>query len=539
MYRQENVQRRARRYSGLFVCQMHSYPSPLKRRLIFVTLEIILSSKDPGMPHDEKHHRAELQSIARRVMMERGFLTEFSPQAIDELGKIKGAAVAQETPLRDERELPWCSIDNDDSLDLDQLSVALPGEGGATKILVAVADVDALVKKGSAIDDHAKHNTTSVYTPAAVFPMLPERLSTDLTSLNLDADRIAIVFDMVIAADGSVQASEIYRAVVRNRAKLAYDNVAAWLEGKGPVTPAVSALPGLEANIRLQYTIAEAMKGIRHQHGALDLETIQSRAVFDGDAIRDLLPETRNRARDIIEDFMISANGVSARYLSAKGLPSLRRVVRTPKRWDRIVELARERGTHLPTEPDSKALNQFLVSVRAVDPANFPDLSLSTIKLLGPGEYVVEYPGGEPIGHFGLAVRDYSHSTAPNRRYPDLITHRILKAAMVSVPAPYEKNELEVLAKHCTEQEDAAKKVERQVEKSSAAMYLESRIGDRFDAIVTGAAEKGTWVRLMQYPIEGKLMNPARGIDVGHHVRVELIHTDAERGYIDFKAVGS
>ncbi len=490
------------------------------------------------MPSTEKQHRIELQSIARRVMEERGLLPDFSRQALSELDGITAAGTPPEASLRDLRDVLWCSIDNDDSLDLDQLSVALPAPGGAIRILVAVADVDVLVKRGSAIDDHAKYNTTSVYTPAVIFPMLPERLSTDLTSLNFGADRVAIVFDMVTAEDGSVQSSEVYRAIVLNRAKLAYDSVAAWLEGKGPMPPAVSEVPGLGENIQRQYSVAKAMKAIRHQHGALDLETIQSRTVFEGDAIKELVPETRNSAKDIIEDFMISANGVSAQYLSAKGFPSLRRVVRTPKRWDRIVELARDHGSRLPSDPDSKVLNEFLVSSRAADPANFPDLSLSVIKLLGPGEYVVEYPGGEPIGHFGLAVRDYSHSTAPNRRFPDLITHRILKAAMAAGTVPYERAELETLAKHCTDQEDAAKKVERQVEKSSAALLLESRIGEKFDALVTGAADKGTWVRLMQYPVEGKLMNPPPGLDVGHRLKVQLIHTDAEKGYIDFKAIG-
>ena len=490
------------------------------------------------MPSTEKQHRSELQSIAHRVMEERGLLPDFSPQALTELDGITAARSTPDPSLRDLRNLLWCSIDNDDSLDLDQLTVALPAPGGGARILVAVADVDALVRRGSAIDDHARYNTTSVYTPAVIFPMLPERLSTDLTSLNFGTDRAAIVFDMVTAADGSVRSSEVYRGIVSNRAKLAYDSVAAWLEGKGSMPAAVSTVAGLDENIRLQHSVAEAMKAIRHQHGALDLETVQSRTVFDGDAIQELVPETRNSAKDIIEDFMISANGVSAQYLNAKGFPSLRRIVRTPKRWDRIVELAREHGSRLPAEPDSKVLNEFLVSARAADPLNFPDLSLSIIKLLGPGEYVVEFPGGEPIGHFGLAVRDYSHSTAPNRRFPDLITHRILKAAMASTAVPYERAELEALAKHCTDQEDAAKKVERQVEKSSAALFLESRIGEKFDALVTGAADKGTWVRLLQYPIEGKLMNPPPGIDVGHRIRVQLVHTDAERGFIDFKSLG-
>ncbi len=489
------------------------------------------------MPHADGQHRAQLESIARRVMEERGFLTDFSSQVNDELGAIRGPAAGTDASVRDLRDLLWCSIDNDDSLDLDQLSVAIQAKD-TTRILVAVADVDALVKTGTAIDGHARHNTTSVYTPATIFPMLPERLSTDLTSLNFNADRLALVFDMTMAADGAVQNAEIYRAVVRNSAKLAYNSIAAWLDGNGAMPAPLAKVTGLPENVRVQYTVAQAMKAIRHEHGALDLETMQSRAVFDGDTISSLIPESGNCAKSIIEDFMISANGVSAQFLSARKLPSLRRVVRTPKRWERIVEIAGEHGTRLPGDPDPRALNAFLVSARAKDPTTFPELSLSIIKLLGPGEYVVEYPGEKPVGHFGLAVRDYAHSTAPNRRYPDLITHRVLKAAMGGCAVPYAKEELEALAQHCTEQEDAAKKVERQVEKSSAALLLESRIGERFDALVTGAADKGTWVRLMQFPIEGRLMNPGPRLDVGHRLRVELVHTDVERGYIDFRVIG-
>jgi exoribonuclease-2 len=272
-------------------------------------------------------------------------------------------------------------------------------------------------------------------------------------------------------------------------------------------------------------------------HGALDLETIEARPVFDGDKLKDLEADKRNRAKDLIEDFMIAANGVAARYLASKKYPSLRRVVRTPKRWGRIVELAAERGSTLPKEPDSKALDQFLVSAKAADPLRFPDLSLSVIKLMGAGEYVAELPGGGVGGHFGLAVKDYAHSTAPNRRYPDLITQRLLKAAMARHTRPYENDELEALAKHCTEEEDAAKKVERQVTKSAAAIVLESRIGEQFDAVVTGASDKGTWVRLLNPPIEGRLEIGFEGVDVGHKLRVQLVRTDVERGYIDFKKV--
>ncbi len=471
-------------------------------------------------------------------MMERGLLPDFTSQAIAELDGIRGSALKVEGSIRDLRNLVWCSIDNDDSLDLDQLTVAIPMPGDALNILVAIADVDAIVKKQSALDDHAKHNTTSVYTAAEIFPMLPEKLSTDLTSLNFESDRLAIIVEMTIDRDGSLEGSDIYQAIVRSRAKLAYNSVADWLEGSGPSQQAIDTVNGLAENLRLQDRVARMLKSLRHAHGALDLETIEARPIFEGDEVKDLEVDKRNRAKDIIEDFMISANGVTAQYLASKEFPSLRRVVRTPKRWDRIVEIAAEAKFILPAQPDSKALDQFLLSAKATDPLRFPDLSLNVIKLLGAGEYVVELPGGSSGGHFGLAVKDYAHSTAPNRRYPDLITQRLLKAAMVGQAPPYTNDELEALAKHCTEEEDAAKKVERQVGKSAAAMVMESKVGEKFDAIVTGASDKGTWVRLLHPPIEGKLESGFEGMDVGHRLRVQLTRTDVERGYIDFKKVG-
>jgi len=486
---------------------------------------------------EDKQHRSILQRIARRAMVERGLLPDFSPQAIAELEGIHGVATQGGESTRDLRSLAWCSIDNDDSRDLDQLTVAEALPEGAVKLLVAIADVEAVVRMQSALDDHARHNTTSVYTAVQVFPMLPEKLSTDITSLNLDSDRLAIIVEMVVAGDGVLQSSDIYRASVRNHAKLAYNSLAAWLEGSRPMPEAISAVNGLEDNLRLQDRAARTLKSLRHKHGALDLETIEARPVFDGDEIKDLEADTGNVAKSLIEDFMIAANGVTARYLATKELPSLRRVVRTPKRWDRIVELASEQDFTLPQEPDSKALDTFLVSAKAADPLRFPDLSLAVIKLLGAGEYVVELPGGSSAGHFGLAVKDYAHSTAPNRRYPDLITQRLLNAAMGRIPIPYAVGELETLAQHCTENEDAAKKVERQVEKSAAALVLKSRVNQRFEAIVTGASNKGTWVRLLHPPVEGRLVSGFEGLDVGHRCHVQLVRTDVERGYIDFKRV--
>jgi exoribonuclease-2 len=485
----------------------------------------------------DNQHRSILQRIAHRVMLERGLVPEFPPQALAELDGIHGPATGADESTRDLRNLLWCSIDNDDSRDLDQLTVAEALPDGAVKVLVAIADVDALVKKGSALDDHARQNTTSVYTVAEIFPMLPEKLSTDLTSLNYESDRLAIVIEMVLAGDGSLQNSDLYRATVRNRAKLAYNSVAGWLEGNGRMPQGIGGVSGLDENLRLQDRVAQKLKALRHEHGALDLETIEARPVFDGDKLRDLEADKTNGAKDIIEDFMIAANGVTARYLAVKKFPSLRRVVRVPKHWDGIVELAAKRGSTLPKAPDAKALEQFLVAAKAADPLRFPDLSLSVIKLMGAGEYVVELPGGSVAGHFGLAVEDYAHSTAPNRRYPDVITQRLLKAAAAGYSVPYQNDELEALATQCTEKEDAAKKVERQVTKSAAAMLLESRIGEQFDAIVTGASDKGTWVRLLQPPVEGRLASGFENKRVGDRLRVQLVSTDVERGFIDFKKV--
>jgi VacB/RNase II family 3'-5' exoribonuclease len=487
---------------------------------------------------DDRQHRSILQGIARRAMVERGLLPDFPPLALAKLDGISGPAIRTEESSRDLRRLIWCSIDNDDSRDLDQLTVAETMPGGAVKILVAISDVDAVVKKQSALDDYARHNTTSVYTGAETFPMLPERLSTDLTSLNYESDRLAIIVEMVVAGDGTLQGSDLYGATVRNHAKLAYTSVAGWLEGNGPIPSGIGSVDRLDENLRLQDRVAQKLKALRHSHGALNFETIEAHPLFDGDKLKGFESERKNRANDIIEDFMIAANGITARYLASKMFPSVRRVVRKPKRWDRIVELASQLGFTLPQKPDSKALEQFLVSAKTADPLRFPDLSLSIIKLMGAGEYVVELPGESTSGHFGLAVRDYTHSTAPNRRYPDLITQRLLKAAMAGRSVPYENDELEALAKHCTEEEDAAKKVERQVEKSAAALLLESRIGEQFDALVTGASDKGTWVRLLQPPVEGRLVSGFQGLDVGHRLRVQLTNTDVERGYIDFKKVG-
>jgi VacB/RNase II family 3'-5' exoribonuclease len=470
-------------------------------------------------------------------MLDRGLLPDFSAAVVAETRSITNAAVTADSSVRDLRQLLWASIDNDDSLDLDQLTVAEQLPDGAVKIFVAVADVDAIVKKGSAIDGHARTNTTSVYTAAEIFPMLPEQLSTNLTSLADGMERLAVVIEMEVGADGAVGKSDIYRAVVLNHAKLAYNSVAAWLDGTAPAPARISAVPGLDQNLAIQDRVAQAMKKRRHQHGALTLETIEARPVFDGTSLTDLRADHKNRATELIEDFMIGANGVTAAYLEQKGFPALRRILRSPERWARIVELAKDLGESLPSQPSCQALQEFLEKRRQADPAHFPDLSLSTVKLLGRGEYVLELPGQTVEGHFGLAVKNYTHSTAPNRRFPDLITQRLLKAALSGAPTLYRNDELAELARHCTEQEDNATKVERRVRKSAAALLLESRVGERFDGIVTGASAKGTWVRIEHPAAEGKVVRGYKGLDVGERVAVELVDADVERGFVDFARV--
>lgn len=476
----------------------------------------------------------ELTRLAIAAMRARGLLPDFSPEALAQARALDHPVIESGAGIRDLRALLWSSIDNDDSRDLDQIEVAERQPDGSIRVLVGIADVDGTVKPGSAIDIHARTNTTSVYTAARIFPMLPERLSTDLTSLAQDADRMAVVTEMTVAADGTLRQSDIYRARVVNRAQLAYPSVAAWLDGAGPAPPRVAAIAGLDAQLRLQDEAARALKARREAQGALNLETSESRAVFEDGLLVDLRPDPKNRAQELIEDLMIAANGVSARFLQAKGLPSLRRILRTPERWDRLVALARDAGDQLPPAADAAALNAFLMRSKQRDPARFQDLSLSVIKLLGRGAYVLERPGERVAGHFGLAARDYTHSTAPNRRFPDVITQRLMKAALAGQSSPYGDAELQALAAHCTDQEDNAAKVERQVRKSAAAMLLQSRLGQEFDAIVTGASDTGTWVRVRDPAAEGRVVKGESGLDVGEHVRVTLVHTDVARGFIDF-----
>lgn len=485
------------------------------------------------------NHRIDLKRLARHAMIDRGLWPDFSAKAMAELAQIRAAAVDHGADAQDLRDLLWVSIDNDDSLDLDQITVATEHPDHSVTLLVAIADVDALVPKDSAIDTHARHNTTSVYTSGDIFSMLPERLSHDLTSLREHQDRLAVVVDLAIAANGKVSGASHYRALVRNHAKLAYNSVAAWLTGTGPAPDSISDVPGLDAQLRLQDRVAQQLKARRHQQGALSLETIEPRAVFDGDTLTGITVEQKNRAKELIEDCMIAANQATASYLKRKGIPSFRRILRSPERWQRIVDVAASCGESLPPQPDAQALDAFLVKRRAADPIRFPDLSLAIVKLIGRGEYVLDEGTGGAPEHFGLAVKGYTHSTAPNRRYPDLVTQRLLKAALAGAPLPYRTDELKYLADYCTEKEDDAERVERQMRKSAAALLLQPRIGERFEAIVTGLSEKGTWVRLLEPPVEGKLSGGVMGLDVGNRLTVELVSTNVERGFIDFSRVAS
>lgn len=478
-----------------------------------------------------------LSTIAQQAMLEHGFIPGYTPAVIKETETATEPGFPLENfQAKDLRKLLWFSIDNDDSRDLDQLTHAEKRSGGGYIIRIAVACVDLLVKKDSAVDLRAANNTTSVYTPTKTFPMLPEKFSTDLTSLNPDEDRFAVIFEGSLSADGELESTSIYTAYVHNYAKLAYDAISNWLDGK-PLPENVASIKGLEEQIRLQDSIAHILAKLRHSQGALSLETIEPHTVLDNGVpvAIDFMP--KNRGRLLIENFMIIANTISAKYASNNNLAYLRRVVTVPRRWDKIIDIAKEYGTQLPETPDSVALEKFLVTQKELNPVAFPDLSLTIIKLLGNGEYKVFIPGKSTPGHFGLALRDYTHSTAPNRRYPDLIVQRILLASLNKKELPYSQRELENLASHCTKKEDEAEKIERRMRKSAAALVLSNSIGKEFDSIVTGTGEKGTWVRVLNPPVEGKLVKGVESVDVGDKIRVKLVHTDVLQGYIDFVRV--
>ena len=476
---------------------------------------------------------------AQRVLRENGFDPDFGQAVEAQVASTKSPARAD--GVRDLRQLLWSSIDNAESRDLDQIEVAEQLPNGAIRILVAIADVDALIAKGSPADEHAQTNSTSVYTGVAVFPMLPEQFSTNLTSLNAGADRVAVVIENVVESNGDISHYDVYRSLVRNQAQLAYDDTGHWLENTrgGTVQPpdTVAKTPGLAAQLRLQREAASRLKKERERNGALELETIEATPVARNGRVVDLTLTHKSAARDLIEDFMIASNVAIAKWLEARGRSGIRRIVREPERWSRIVELAARYGETLPNEPDSLALAHFLAKRHAADPLRFPDLSLAVVKLLGPGAYALDLPGKDPGGHFGLAAHDYTHATAPNRRYADLITQRLVKAALAGSPAPYNDANLGGLAQHCTEREDAARKVERTMRKVGAALMLADHIGEKYDAIVTGKSQAGTYVRLLHPPAEGRVIRGDHDMDVGDRVTVKLVGTDAEKGWIDFEGV--
>jgi exoribonuclease-2 len=481
----------------------------------------------------------DLKARAHRAMVEAGFRPDFPPAVVQEVQTLKrDGAKNGNVKLRDLRSLLWSSIDNESSRDLDQIEFVEKLADGTMRLLVGIADVDAMVTQSSATDQQAAAEGTSVYTGVKMFPMLPEDLSTDMTSLVQAEDRVALVIELHVQNSGQVSCHEVYPAQVRNRAKLAYPSTGAWLEGRGPAPTELAGLPGLEDQLRLQKETSERLLNLRHQQGALTFGSFEARTVVENGEVKDLVINRHNVAEDIIESFMVAANVAMAQHLKEKHSLSIRRVVRTPRRWDRIQAIAMQFGVTLPSIPEPGALSRFLERRKAANPEQFPDLSLSIVKLLGPGEYTVEPAGQEQEGHFGLAVNDYTHSTAPNRRYPDLVTQRLLKAATASQSAPYSEQELRAIATHCTEREDAARKVERLMRKVIAANLLRKRVGEMFDGIVTGATPKGTYVRLMQFPAEGKVIRGAQGIDVGDKVRVRLAGVDVDQGFIDLVAVG-
>jgi len=480
------------------------------------------------------HPAFDLAAAARQTMLDQGFQPDFPPAVEQQMAALRAQSTLPATPnLKDLRHLLWSSIDNDSSRDLDQTEVAERLPDGSIRVLVAIADVDADVPAGSPIDLHAASQTTSVYTGVRTFPMLPEDLSTGLTSLNENSDRLSIVIEAIVDPTGAVSSGAVYRALTRNHAQLTYNGVGPWLEGAAPAPPKVAASPDLQAQLKLQDEAARLLLDERHKLGALNLDRAEAEAVITDGKVSGINTRQKNRATELIENFMIAANGVMARTLSAAGVSSIARVVRTPERWPRIVELARQLGQTLPATPDSAALNQFLLNRKASDPDHYPDISLAVVKLMGPGEYVLARPGATDLGHFALAAHDYTHSTAPNRRFADTVTQRLIKATIAKAPAPYSDPQLDAIAKNCTLKEDAARKVERIMNKRIAAVALAPRIGQTFAAIVTGVTPKGTFVRITNPLAEGILVHP-EGVDVGDKLQVKLISTDPQRGYLDF-----
>jgi exoribonuclease-2 len=476
-----------------------------------------------------------LVASAHATMLEHGFHPDFPNGATSEVTAIQAQPGLPAAPgAQDLRNLLWSSIDNDTSKDLDQIEWAEQLPNGNIRVLVGVADVDVRVAKGTQLDAHAASETTSVYTGVKVFPMFPAELSEGITSLNEGEDRVALVIEFLVDPEGSCSYGSAYRALVKNKAQLAYNGVGAWLENRGPAPAKVAASADLAAQLKLQDKAAQCMVDGRFQHGALDLETIETRPLMQGDQPTGIAKLEKNRATSLIEEFMVAANGVIARTFQDAGVASIRRIVRTPKRWDKIVEIAQALGTTLPADADSKALNDFLLAQKQKDPVHFPDLSLTVVKLMGPGEYVLVKPNEVSPGHFGLAVQDYTHSTAPNRRFPDVVTQRLLKALFAKANQPYSEDDLNTIATHCTLMEDNARKVEREMEKRIAAVVLKPRIGQTFPGIITGVSKSGTFVRTLNPNVEGMVVQGSKGLDVGDKVNVKLVATDPVRGFIDF-----
>ncbi len=510
----------------------------------------------------------DLAQAALDAMHEAGFKPEFGEGVAEQLAEIEAryANLKPAQNVEDLRALGWSSIDNDTSRDLDQIEVAERVDGGI-KMRVAIGDVSAAVEKGSPIDKHAQAQTQTIYTAVKNFPMLPLELSTGLTSLNENADRLAVMMTYTVAPDGALSDEGVSLALVRNRAQLAYSRVGPWLEKTvaGMVDNdgmslrsdsareysklanqqgselAVDSLPEnwLVEQLKLQDEATQALHDARVKKGALEFHKSEADPVVVDGRVIDVTEAVQNRAMNLIEDVMVAANGVMARALRKGGRSGLQRVVVVPKRWDRIVALAKEHGYELPANPDSEALNNVLTQVRAKDPDHYPDVAVAVIKLMGPGEYMLMRPDDDPTGHFGLAARDYTHSTAPNRRFPDLVTQRVLHAMMTNAEPPYSDGDLSAIAAHCNEADKALRKIERDMQKRVAAVAMASRVGEVFPGVVTGATDKGVYVRVIRPPFEGRVIHNEEGLDVGDKVNVKLIHTDPARAFIDFAKVGS
>jgi exoribonuclease R len=502
----------------------------------------------------------DLAHAAVEELHEAGFKPEFGRDVQEQVSEIERdiAHWGDAKSAADLRGLGWSSIDNDTSKDLDQIEVAERVPTGI-RLHIAIGDVAAAVEKGSPIDEHAQNQTQTIYTAVKNFPMLPLELSAGLTSLNENEDRLAILMSFTVASNGELLDETVSRSWVRNRAQLAYSRVGPWLDAGGNDPKNVVNLRSdsarehdsdeaastrmdgdrnlradwLAEQLKLQDEATEALHRTRIAAGALDFHKAEAEPVLMDGHIASVHEVTQNRAMHLIEDLMVAANGVMARALRKGGRSGLQRVVKTPERWNRIVALAQRTGRTLPEQPDSVELNKFLQAQRESDPDHYPDLAVAVIKLMGPGEYMLMRADDDPTGHFGLAARDYTHSTAPNRRFPDLVTQRILHAMMDDAPPPYTDGELAAIAQHCNEADKALRKIERRMQKRVAAVAMSGHVGEDFKAVVTGSSDKGVYARVIEPPFEGRVVEGEYGLDVGDVVRVKLIHTDPARAFID------